>query len=418
MTAVERGAPPDDCLRAAGGIYLRERQSAVEALLRLLQARSFPDTHAPADPQLALEVDAYVLDLLGGASAGAPTGPAASPTLIARLVDILAAPPPGSIPTPAAAAPAAPTPTPGAPYVVQTSPGASLQTPGGATLAPAPAPRTEVSSDPHAASAALEHVADERGRPCRRSEWFAHERRLTAECLYHAVLSTRRDGGAVSGADAAKIAEVFATVAAPTLAATVAHDRARRAAEAFARMDAAAPPLAIFPDAYPAAEDLPSAIAMLFALVAATTPAAGGAGGAASFAAAIDAAGTALDAALAKAEAAAKAAPTTPARAPTAIRFAPRSRDPRSPTPRRPRDPSAATELSAAATGLSAAATGLSATLPPPPRTVCFIRRGRARAPVRDTRAVIRRVRICSRRTAARRRPPRRRFTSRGSCGR
>ena len=175
MTAVERGAPPDDCLRAAGGIYLRERQSAVEALLRLLQARSFPDTHAPADPQLALEVDAYVLDLLGGASAGAPTGPAASPTLIARLVDILAAPPPGSIPTPAAAAPA--------PYVVQTSPGASLQTPGGAALAPAPAPRTDVSSDPHAASAALEYVADERGRPCRRSEWFAHERRLTAECL-------------------------------------------------------------------------------------------------------------------------------------------------------------------------------------------------------------------------------------------
>ena len=301
MTAVERGAPPDDCLRAAGGIYLRERQSAVEALLRLLQARSFPDTHAPADPQLALEVDAYVLDLLGGASAGAPTGPAASPTLIARLVDILAAPPPGSIPTPAAAAPA--------PYVVQTSPGASLQTPGGATLAPAPAPRTDVSSDPHAASAALEYVADERGRPCRRSEWFAHERRLTAECLYHAVLSTRRDGGAVSGADAAKIAEVFATVAAPTLAATVAHDRARRAAEAFARMDAAAPPSAIFPDAYPAeAENLPSAIATLFALVAATTPAAAGAGGAAPFAAAIDAAGTALDAALAKAEAAAKAA--------------------------------------------------------------------------------------------------------------
>ena len=302
MTAVERGAPPDDCLRAAGGIYLRERQSAVEALLRLLQARSFPDTHAPADPQLALEVDAYVLDLLGGASAGAPTGPAASPTLIARLVDILAAPSPGSIPTP-------PTPTPPAPYVVQTSPGASLQTPGGATLAPAPAPRTDVSSDPHAASAALEHVADERGRPCRRSEWFAHERRLTAECLYHAVLSTRRDGGAVSGADAAKIAEVFATVAAPTLAATVAHDRARRATEAFARMDAAAPPSAIFPDATPAeAENLPSAIATLFALVAATTPAAGGAGGAAPFAAAIDAAGTALDAALAKAEAAAKAA--------------------------------------------------------------------------------------------------------------
>ena len=198
--------------------------------------------------------------------------------------------------------------------------------------------------------------------------------------------ATRR--GAVSGADAAKIAEVFATVAAPTLAATVAHDRARRAAEAFARMDAAAPPSAIFPDAYPAeAENLPSAIATLFALVAATTPAAAGAGGAAPFAAAIDAAGTALDAALAKAEAAAKAAlGDAGARAPTAIRFAPRSRDPRSPTPRRPRDPSAATELSAAATGLSAAATGLSATLPPPPRTVCFIRRGRARAPVRDTR--------------------------------
>ena len=410
VTAVERGAPPDDCLRAAGGIYLRERQSAVEALLRLLQARSFPDTHAPADPQLALEVDAYVLDLLGGASAGAPTGPAASPTLIARLVDILAAPPPGSIPTPAAAAPA--------PYVVQTSPGASLQTPGGATLAPAPAPRTDVSSDPHAASAALEYVADERGRPCRRSEWFAHERRLTAECLYHAVLSTRRDGGAVSGADAAKIAEVFATVAAPTLAATVAHDRARRAAEAFARMDAAAPPSAIFPDAYPAeAENLPSAIAMLFALVAATTPAAGGAGGAAPFAAAIDAAGTALDAALAKAEAAARRRSAAPARRdgdPLRAAFA------RSPLADAapPARPSAATELSAAATGLSAAATGLSATLPPPPRTVCFIRRGRARAPVRDTRAAITRVRICSRRTAARRRPRWRRFTSRGSCGR
>ena len=302
---------------------------------------------------------------------------------------------------------------------MQTSPGASLQTPGGATLAPAPAPRTDVSSDPHAASAALEHVADERGRPCRRSEWFAHERRLAAECLYHAVLSTRRDGGAVSGADAAKIAEVFATVAAPTLAATVAHDRARRAAEAFARMDAAAPPLAIFPDAYPAAaEDLPSAIAMLFALVAATTPAAGGAGGAAPFAAAIDAAGTALDAALAKAEAAAKAALDDAGAGadgdPLRAAFA-RSPLADAAPPARPFG------------GHGAVGTAAGWRRRPPlsrrrrrrERSASSARaRARAGPRLEETLAAITRVRICSRRTAARRRRRRRRFTSRGSCGR
>ena len=418
MTAVERGAPPDDCLRAAGGIYLRERQSAVEALLRLLQARSFPDTHAPRIPNSP----SRWTPTSSTSSAAPPRAhrrdpprpPHSSRDSWTSSPHLPRDPSPPRPPR----RPRAPTPDAGGAVVVQTSPGASLQTPGGATLAPAPAPRTEVSSDPHAASAALEHVADERGRPCRRSEWFAHERRLTAECLYHAVLSTRRDGGAVSGADAAKIAEVFATVAAPTLAATVAHDRARRAAEAFARMDAAAPPLAIFPDHIRRRRG--STLGDRDALRARRGDHArgGGRGGCRAVRRRHRRRGDGARRRVGEGGGGGEGArSTTPARALTAIRFAPRSRDPRSPTPRRPRDPSAATELSAAATGLSAAATSLSAAAPPP-RTVCFIRRGRARAPVRDTRAVIRRVRICSRRTAARRRPPRRRFTSRGSCGR
>jgi hypothetical protein len=40
LAPLPRGSPSDDCVEAAAGIYLKERQSAVEALLRLLQARA------------------------------------------------------------------------------------------------------------------------------------------------------------------------------------------------------------------------------------------------------------------------------------------------------------------------------------------------------------------------------------------
>ena len=39
VAAVERGAPPEQCLRPAAGMFLRERQNRVECLERLLREK-------------------------------------------------------------------------------------------------------------------------------------------------------------------------------------------------------------------------------------------------------------------------------------------------------------------------------------------------------------------------------------------
>ena len=91
--------------------------------------------------------------------------------------------------------------------------------------------------DPFHSLQKLEFVEDDRGRLVRRAEWLANERRVVAECLYHAVVATGTKteadgagdtpGGALTAADAKNIIEVFADVAAPTVARACADARAR-----------------------------------------------------------------------------------------------------------------------------------------------------------------------------------------------
>ena len=101
VRAVQRGALPDDCARAAAGIHLRDRTSRAEALLRVLRQRSSPSAFAVDDegnvaghPALAREMDEYARDLLAGASASGGA------TLVGTLVEILRKPAPGSYPVP------------------------------------------------------------------------------------------------------------------------------------------------------------------------------------------------------------------------------------------------------------------------------------------------------------------------------
>jgi len=308
VAAVERGHPPDDCARAAAGIYLRERQRAVESLLRLLRAVSTPELAAPRDPALASFVETFVRDLLRGGDGGGAT-------LVGRLVEILKKPAPGTFPTAAASGATA------APYVVQT-PGGATSTPGGSAFgggggggAIVPA---QQQLDPFAASAALAHVHDERGRPCDRNEWFAHERRLVAECLFHAALASGGfggddgdgdGGGAVSSADALAIVDVFVGVAAPTLALFAADAKVRELDEDAARSGAygdAPPPPPPPPSDEENERDLPCAYTIFFAMHAALTPSTPGANGARSHAAIVDATGPRLKEAV---EAAAKHLP-------------------------------------------------------------------------------------------------------------
>ena len=230
MAAVERGAPPEDCVRAAAGIYLRDRRSVVEALLRLLRSRSEPEDHpfaavaaSPRGATLKRDVDAFGAGLLAipEDASSSSSNASASAGLLARLADILAAPAPGTAPTPA-------------PYVVETPGGRSLTPGGGAADGSSnDAARAADPTDPFAAARALELVADERGRPCRRADWLAHERKLVAECLYHATLASdaSKGGRGVRPADAAKLATLFGEFAAPALGAATADAEARLALE-------------------------------------------------------------------------------------------------------------------------------------------------------------------------------------------
>jgi len=196
--------------------------------------------------------------------------------------------------------------------------------PGGAVVA-----HTAVNNDPFAATARLELVEDERGRLCRRAEWLANERRVVAECLYHAIVATGvrsgdgpdgtpGAGAALSATDAKAVMELFAEVATPTVARACADARARSLdagrAQAAAAQElfavggvfdeysgvpggASPPTIADLPAAVQ--EDLPAALAIALAAVAAVTPNGGSNGGsttngAKSYAQVVEAASAAL----------------------------------------------------------------------------------------------------------------------------
>ena len=169
-------------------------------------------------------------------------------------------------------------------------------------------------NDPFAASARLELVEDERGRLCRRAEWLANERRVVAECLYHAIVATgvrsgdRPDtpGGALSATDAKAVMELFAEVATPTVARACADARARSldagraqgaaaqvaavgALDEYAGVPGSSPPtIGDLPQSVQ--EDLPAALVIALAAVAAVTPSGsvGGSNGAKSHAQVVD----------------------------------------------------------------------------------------------------------------------------------
>ena len=359
IRAVRGGARPDDCARSAAGIHLRDRTCRAEALLRILRQRSSPEAFAVDDegnvaghPALAHEIDEYARDLLAGESASGGA------TLVGSLVDILRKPAPGSYPTPGASHPTSarnPNPAvpgsipPGAgtaPSFIQT-PGGTATTPGGGAFAgfgassqpasnplslapaqqqpfgggifgaqptqgvPAQQPtqpqqpgavvvgQNNGQNDPFAEKLArLELVEDERGRLCRRAEWLSNERRVVAECLYHAIVATGvrsgdvnqtdTPGGALSATDAKAVMELFAEVATPTVARACADAHARSLdagrAQAAAAQVAAVGALDEYsgvPGSSPAPigdlpqsvqEDLPAAIVVALAALAAVVP--------------------------------------------------------------------------------------------------------------------------------------------------
>lgn len=383
IRAVRGGARPDDCARSAAGIHLRDRTCRAEALLRILRQRSSPEAFAVDDegnvaghPALAKEIDEYARDLLAGESASGGA------TLVGSLVEILRKPAPGSYPSfgvshptsahnPNPAVPGSIPPGAGtAPSFIQT-PGGTATTPGGGafagfgassqpanplSLAPAQqqpfggggifgAQPTQQQTtqgvqaqqqptqpgavvvaygrngrdDPFAASALLELVEDERGRLCRRAEWLSNERRLVAECLYHAIVATGvrsgdvptdTPGGALSASDAKAVMELFAEVATPTVARACADAHARsldagRAQGAAAQVAAVGaldeysgvpgsspPTIGDLPQSVQ--EDLPAAIVVALAAVAAVVPAIAGSDGAKSHAQVVETASAAL----------------------------------------------------------------------------------------------------------------------------
>ena len=109
---------------------------------------------SPRGATLKRDVDAFVAGLLAipEDASSSSSNASASAGLLARLADILAAPAPGTAPTPA-------------PYVVET-PGGRSPTPGGGAAdgSSNDAARAADPTDPFAAARALELVADERGR--------------------------------------------------------------------------------------------------------------------------------------------------------------------------------------------------------------------------------------------------------------
>ena len=230
VAAVERGAPPEQCLRPAAGMFLRERQNRVECLERLLREKQRLAERGESrgeDTRLARVVETCARDILTGVNGGR--------TLIGRLCEILASPYPGELAAAAARASGA--------YVVQT-PGGGAATPGGGAAQP-PGGVASVGdvSEPNglltdaaiaAAAADMTHVVDERGRACRKKDWLAHERKLLAECLFRAVALAKREPPAepalATRDDFEALARLFAETASPALATAAADVRARRGA--------------------------------------------------------------------------------------------------------------------------------------------------------------------------------------------
>ena len=92
VAAVERGAPPEQCLRPAAGMFLRERQNRVECLERLLREKQRLAERGESrgeDTRLARVVETCARDILTGVNGGR--------TLIGRLCEILASPYPGEL---------------------------------------------------------------------------------------------------------------------------------------------------------------------------------------------------------------------------------------------------------------------------------------------------------------------------------
>ena len=237
VAAVERGAPPEQCLKPAAGMFLRERQNRVESLERLLRetlrntglslqnkTRDFRDDRA----SLARVVDGFVADILTGVGGR---------TLIGRLCELLASPFPGDLAAAEAKASGA--------YVVQT-PGGTAATPGGGVVpyggndfaGSGGSGVTGLLSDAAIAAAAADmtHVVDERGRLCRKKDWLAHERKLLAECLHRAVALAKRIHPSGSSLEANQkclaarddfesLARLFAETASPVLATAAADVR-------------------------------------------------------------------------------------------------------------------------------------------------------------------------------------------------
>ena len=228
VAAVERGAPPEQCLRPAAGMFLRERQNRVECLERLLREKQRLAERGESrgeDTRLARVVETCARDILTGVNGGR--------TLIGRLCEILASPYPGELAAAAARAS-------GGAYVVQT-PGGGAATPGGGAAQPpggvASVGDVSVSNGLltdaaiAAAAADMTHVVDERGRACRKKDWLAHERKLLAECLFRAVALAKREPPAepalATRDDFEALARLFAETASPALATAAADVRAR-----------------------------------------------------------------------------------------------------------------------------------------------------------------------------------------------
>lgn len=142
--AIENGAPADDVVPSAVGIYMRERMAALESLLVVLRCA---DGSTPLDGVMDEELKEYAECLLRDGS------------LFGQLVKLVTAPPPGG------------------PFLV------APQQPQAGALVLTNAPTQPVGR----ALGPMDKLFDIRGRPMLRQECVAQERRLVVECLFHSA---------------------------------------------------------------------------------------------------------------------------------------------------------------------------------------------------------------------------------------
>lgn len=142
--AIENGAPPNDVVPSAVGVYMRERAAALESLLVALRCA---DGTAPLDDVVNDEIREFAIELLRDG------------LLFSRLIKLVTAPPPGG------------------PFLV-----APAQSNVAANALAMPGAVTE-----ERLLGPLDRLLDIRGRPVLRQEYVAQERRLVVECLFHAA---------------------------------------------------------------------------------------------------------------------------------------------------------------------------------------------------------------------------------------